>query len=263
MGADDSTRVATSHAAERFRAEWGLGGRPQISSYLPLRGEDRLACLKNLVIADLRQRLDIEEDIDVTSYFREFPEMAIQKWAWEVLAERFSCATITERDVELHRIRCELADVVDQYENQLAKVDDAATRRVSPDLSLQPGQRVGDFELIRQVGQGAHGRVFLAREVGLDRYVALKISKSRGREGQLLAKLNHPNIVRVFREQTVGERKLLAMEFVVGRTLQEWCDAIGSRRTICDSDHLLRLAGSASRLGAASRAFARGPPSRH
>lgn len=168
--------------------------------------------------------------------------MASQEWAWEVLAARFSGTSTSERDAALRQIRGDLDEVVRQYECRYVQLVEAETLGVIHRLPLRPGQRIGDFELIRQVGRGAHGRVFLAREIGLDRYVALKISKSCGREGQVLAELDHPNIVRVFREQTVDERKLLVMEFVVGRTLQDWCQSMGPEQPGFDSEQLLRWA---------------------
>ena len=88
---------------------------------------------------------------------------------------------------------------------------------------LQPGDRVDDFELLTQLGRGAFAQVFLARQVSMERLVALKISDHRGSEPQTLAQLDHPNIVRVFDQRTSAAPKarLLYMEVVPGGTLQE------------------------------------------
>src|SRR5262249_8838178 len=63
---------------------------------------------------------------------------------------------------------------------------------------LAPGQKLEDFDLLVELGKGAFGSVFLARQTSMQRLVALKISADRGNEPQTLAQLDHPNIVRVF-----------------------------------------------------------------
>jgi eukaryotic-like serine/threonine-protein kinase len=89
--------------------------------------------------------------------------------------------------------------------------------------NLQPGQTLDDFQLITPLGSGAFARVFLARQVSMERMVALKISAAAGSEPQTLAQLDHPNIVRVFdqRQTTEPPARLLYMEVVPGGTLQD------------------------------------------
>ena len=80
--------------------------------------------------------------------------------------------------------------------------------QVPPNIGLIQ-QAFPQLEIISQLGHGGMGDVFKARQVHLDRYVALKIlstdlaerpafAKRFAREGKILAKLNHPNIVAVF-----------------------------------------------------------------
>jgi serine/threonine protein kinase len=83
------------------------------------------------------------------------------------------------------------------------------------------GDRFGDFELLRELGSGSFGRVFLARQVSLDRQVALKVSRNRGSEARTLASLEHDHIVRVFSETVDAARglRVLCMQYVPGTTL--------------------------------------------
>ena len=90
----------------------------------------------------------------------------------------------------------------------------------------------GRYELVRPLGHGAMAVVDLARDVELDRPVALKrlaenlardedLRRRFLREARLAARLAHPNVVRIF---DVGEdegRPFMAMEYVEGETLAE------------------------------------------
>ena len=74
-----------------------------------------------------------------------------------------------------------------------------AARDQTP-MALLPGAKVDDFEIVRLLGRGAFGHVYLARQITLDRLVALKISANRGSEGRTMARLEHQHIVQVFSE---------------------------------------------------------------
>ncbi|MGE0192244.1 MAG: serine/threonine-protein kinase [Planctomycetota bacterium] len=87
----------------------------------------------------------------------------------------------------------------------------------------EPGEIVDDFLLVERLGQGAFADVWLARQVSLQRMVALKISADAGQEPATLAQLDHPHVVRVFDQRAVPGRdwRLLYMEVVPGGTLDE------------------------------------------
>jgi serine/threonine protein kinase len=71
------------------------------------------------------------------------------------------------------------------------------------------------------LGEGAFGKVFLAKQVSLARQVALKITANLGSEARTMASLEHDNIVQVFSEVVVPEMdaRLLCMQYVPGTTL--------------------------------------------
>ena len=97
---------------------------------------------------------------------------------------------------------------------------------------MQAGDRVGRYEIESQLGAGAMGVVYLARDPELDRPVALKLlhaterSEARQRrlvrEAQALARLSHPNVVRVLDAGRGDGRVYIAMEYVEGTTLTTW-----------------------------------------
>jgi serine/threonine protein kinase len=114
---------------------------------------------------------------------------------------------------------------------------------------LTSGQRLGDFELVRLLGAGSFGRVYLARQLSLGRFVALKLTAEADAEARTLASLEHEHIVRVFAEEldrACGLR-LLAMQFVPGRTLEQVLAQVHTVEADCLSGAaLLALLGQAA-----------------
>jgi predicted Ser/Thr protein kinase len=96
----------------------------------------------------------------------------------------------------------------------------------------------GDFEVESELARGGMGIVFRANDEQAKRAVALKVlSPELGltpraaerfkREGQMVAELEHPNIVPVYRVGQIGGILFIAMKFVEGRSLDEILDAQG------------------------------------
>ncbi|QVI21448.1 serine/threonine protein kinase [Nocardia tengchongensis] len=86
---------------------------------------------------------------------------------------------------------------------------------------LEPGDRIDDFDLLLELGHGAFARVFLARQLSMQRLVAVKVSADHGTEPQTLARLEHEYIVRVYDQRVLPDRgvKLLYMQYLPGGTL--------------------------------------------
>lgn len=96
---------------------------------------------------------------------------------------------------------------------------------------LQAGEMAGDCRVIRELGQGAFSRVYLAHEASLDRFVALKVSRLATSEAQALAKMGHEHIVTVHweRHDELG-RSLVCMPWVGGATLTHVLDRLYPRQ---------------------------------
>ena len=92
----------------------------------------------------------------------------------------------------------------------------------SAKIPMNLGDRIDDFDLLTELGRGAFATVYLARQRSMQRTVALKVSADKGTEAQTLAQLEHPNIVRVYDQRQLPERKLrlLYMQYVPGGTLE-------------------------------------------
>jgi serine/threonine protein kinase len=84
-----------------------------------------------------------------------------------------------------------------------------------------PDQTIGDFQILELLGEGAFAKVYLARQISLNRRVALKVTANRDAEGETLARLDHDHIVRVYSESIDAPTNLrtICMQYVAGATL--------------------------------------------
>lgn len=91
-----------------------------------------------------------------------------------------------------------------------------------PVLDYAPGMQLADFEIVRELGRGAGGVVYLARQLSLERRVALKVSAIIGDEARTMAQLEHPHIVQVYSETVDRSQnvRLVCMQYVAGTTLE-------------------------------------------
>jgi serine/threonine-protein kinase len=94
----------------------------------------------------------------------------------------------------------------------------------------KPSQQIPGFTITRKLGSGAMATVFLARQLSLDRPVAIKVLPKKlsansnfierfYKEGRAAAQLNHPNIVGAYDVGRAGEHHYFVMEFVEGPTV--------------------------------------------
>lgn len=137
-------------------------------------------------------------------------------------------------------------------------LDNTAEPLLNHTEAAEPLKEVlGDFELQRKLGQGGMAEVFLARQVSLDRPVALKLlskemAKKPGfverfiREARSMAKLDHPNAVKAYAVDCAHDRHFVAIEFVDGQSMQSWMDQLG-KLSIGDAIHIVLRCADALR----------------
>jgi len=99
-------------------------------------------------------------------------------------------------------------------------------------VSPTPPSTIGRYQIVRRLGAGGMGTVYLARDPELDRQVAIKLVKDDltddpelrarfSREARAAARLSHPNIITIFDIGEDGGRPFIAMEYVEGESLAD------------------------------------------
>lgn len=97
---------------------------------------------------------------------------------------------------------------------------------------IAPGHTFGRYEILKIIGAGGMGEVYLARDNELDRRVALKVLPVQftrdnervarfRREARAASALSHPNIVTIYDIGESAETRYIAAEFIEGRTVRE------------------------------------------
>ncbi|MHC4200304.1 MAG: serine/threonine-protein kinase, partial [Planctomycetota bacterium] len=114
---------------------------------------------------------------------------------------------------------------------------------------------LGNYEIIERVGSGSMGAVFKARQVSMDRIVALKILPPKLaeneafvqrflREAQSAGKLGHGNLIQVIEVGRAGQYYFYSMEFVGGPTLKQVLVDRGPVDSATAIDYMTKIAGA-------------------
>src|SRR5258706_10347627 len=103
---------------------------------------------------------------------------------------------------------------------------------------LDRPNKIGKYDILSELGQGASAVVYLAEDPFNERKVAVKLARSNAdmgeeeakrfaklflNEASLAGKLNHPNIVGVYDAVVEGDQRYIVMEYVPGGSLKKFC----------------------------------------
>lgn len=124
------------------------------------------------------------------------------------------------------------------------------------DSMYRPAQQIPGFQILGKLGQGAMAVVFKAKQLSLDRYVAIKVLPKRlsenqefvdrfYREGRAAARLNHANIVQAYDVGESGGYHYFVMEFIDGQTVY---DLLSGNRPVQESKALQIMLQTAKAL---------------
>src|SRR5919109_3404476 len=144
--------------------------------------------------------------------------------------------------------------------------DGPQTTALSPSAGAPPGapdltgRTLGDFRVLRRLGQGGMGSVYLAEQVSLKRKVALKVLRpdlaatpgalQRFKlEAEAVAQATHANIVQVY---ACGESEglaFMALEYVEGRNLRDYLARKGPPDVLLALSIMRQVASALARAG--------------
>ncbi len=130
-----------------------------------------------------------------------------------------------------------------------------ATPAAEPDLT---GRLLGDFQVLRKLGAGGMGQVYLAEQLSLKRHVALKVLRRDladdrvalerfRREAEIVARIHHANIVQVYAVGEADGMPYIALEYVEGRNLRDYVARKGSPEVLQALSILRQVAAALQR----------------
>jgi predicted Ser/Thr protein kinase len=250
----DAERALLASCVHDFEHGWNEGQLAARVRKLPAPGSPvRRAALVELVKMDMQQRWQAGRRVLLDAYLKGYPELGTADTvsAELILAEwqiRRKFGSSSAQPAEYARRFPRQADELQRRMGEvppLAPASSAAgpsreTRSLRASTRATGGrttpaalpEQFGRYKILKQLGQGGMGSVFLAQDSQLDRQVALKVphfSADDGpevlerfaREARAAAALEHPNICPVYDVGEIDGTPYVTMAYVEGRTLAE------------------------------------------
>ncbi len=167
---------------------------------------------------------------------------------WEKVKEVFQAALERSSGAERERylsevcgsdadFRREVLDLLDSFDAADDFLDESPISEVAEAIvgkteNLAAGQQIGRYRIERKLGAGGMGEVYLAHDIELERFVALKIlsaafSNNADRvrrflqEARAASALNHPNILTIYEIGQSENLRFIVTEYIEGETLRE------------------------------------------
>jgi serine/threonine-protein kinase len=166
-------------------------------------------------------------------------------------------AWLDRNGVDDWQLREEVLSLIQHHAGAGSFLDNPAGHRlaefIADDHPLEPGQVLGQYRILRDIGSGGQGRIYLANDERLGRRVALKAlspdltadpshRERLRREASAAAALSHPGICTVYALEEFDGELYIASEFVDGHTLRA---EIKQQRPT--ADEVVSLAGQLAR----------------
>ncbi len=213
---------------EQFIETWEGGREPTLAEFLPREPPShRRLVLIELVKVDLEQRTTRGAKRALEAYTADFPELLENgEPPCDLIYEEYHIRRTAGDHVSPSEYYRRFPKSAEALKRLMGTEDFSATTQLVSARRIEgfaAGQKIEDFDLLVELGKGAFGSVFLARQISMQRMVALKLSADKGNEPQTLATLEHPNIIRVYDQRKLPGQpvRLLYMQFAPGGTLAE------------------------------------------
>jgi serine/threonine protein kinase len=181
--------------------------------------------LVELIKVDMASAREAGEERVIDFYLDEFVDLLPNsEIPFDLVLEELQLRKADGEQPQLDEYRARFPDLAVTLGRFLLNTDDQRFRGSShavPALTL--GTQVDDFQIMKELGEGAFARVYLARQVSMHRLVALKATQRGSDEPQSLSQLDHRNVVRVYDQRQCIDPPviLLYMQYVAGGTLAD------------------------------------------
>lgn len=172
-------------------------------------------------------------------------EIMIEEPSCMLRGDPFCSFVVQSEEHETHTARSPISDTI-----QFLQPDDSAKpTRAGPPLPSEPAPRltapddsmpatIGGYTILKIIGQGGMGRVYLARDERLDRDVAIKVLHATRagdraarlrflREGRAAAAVEHPNVMTIYQVGEENDLPFIVMQRLEGRTLTDYRELAG------------------------------------
>jgi WD40 repeat protein/predicted Ser/Thr protein kinase len=217
-------------ACDRFEAEWRAGSRPQIKAYLAKASQPaRRGLLPELLRVEIAYRRK-KGEVPQAGDYQTFASLLDSALLASLLTPPTKAKPASSAPPSV------LNASTGPFEGGPAS-EKSTVPGTGKAASPSPARkRFGDYELIKELGKGGMGVVYLARQLSADRLVALKLIRkdrlehltARQRqewldrfrtEGRTTARITDERVVTVYEVGALGGRPFYSMRFVKGRSL--------------------------------------------
>jgi len=203
---------------------------PTAEAHAPLSPSDTEPSVVDALVADLVARWRSGERPPVEALLNQRPELWDRpEAALELIAEEL----VLRSEFGEPTTHAELARRFPRWKAQVEVLLDCQYTlgpQLTPPRFPEPGERLGEFHLLSELGRGAHARVYLAAQESLgERAVVLKLGPWAGGEHLSLARLQHTHVVPLYSAHEFPDRGLrgLCLPYFGGATLADLFPAAG------------------------------------
>jgi serine/threonine protein kinase len=237
-----------------MQRRWSIGEPRRLETYLEQYSQlgDSASVPAELVAAEFEARRNTDSDLSWNDYAARFPkqceraQVIVQQWQDSLDPGASDSASLgtpraADSQASLRTHPEELQASIDT-----SRVDKAREPKPSRESQAKADLPLafGRYRILKELGAGAMGKVYLAHDEQLERRVALKTPNFSGsndgqmvarfyREARAAAKLQHRNICPIYDVGEIGGRHFISMAFVKGRCMSEYIrpDKLPSQRT--------------------------------